>query len=121
MARSLSIVFNVIFTYLILGKTTSVITCSTLLIVMLGFYLGIGGEVNFSLLGTSAGVVSSMFVALNGIFTSKVLAKVNDDKSLLLFYNNVNAMFLFVPLIIFFEKDVSDIGLFFLFYASLSL
>lgn len=82
-------------------------TCSTLLLVMFGFYLGIDGEVNFSLLGTAAGVVSSVFVSLNGIFTSKVLAKVNDDKSLLLFYNNVNAMFLFIPLIIFFEKDVS--------------
>jgi len=105
-ARSLSIVFNVVFTYLILGKQTSLVTCSTLLVVMLGFYLGIDGEVNFSLLGTAAGVVSSVFVSLNGIFTSKVLAKVNDDKSLLLFYNNVNAMFLFVPLIIFFEKDI---------------
>lgn len=99
--------FNVVFTYLILGKQTSMVTCSTLLIVMLGFYLGIDGEVNFSLLGTAAGVVSSVFVSLNGIFTSKVLSKVNDDKSLLLFYNNVNAMFLFIPLIIFFEKDVS--------------
>jgi GDP-fucose transporter C1 len=84
-------------------------TCSTLLLVMLGFYLGIDGEVNFSLLGTTAGVVSSVFVSLNGIFTSKVLSKVNDDKSLLLFYNNVNAMFLFIPLILFFEKDVSNL------------
>lgn len=39
-ARSLSIVFNVLFTFLVLGKQTSVTTCSTLLIVMLGFYLG---------------------------------------------------------------------------------
>ena len=82
-------------------------TCATLLIVIFGFYLGIDGEVNFSLLGTSAGVISSIFVSLNGIFTSKVLSKVNDDKSLLLFYNNVNAMFLFLPLIAFFEKEVS--------------
>ena len=107
-ARSLSIVFNVIFTFLILGNQTSLTTCSTLLLVMFGFYLGIDGEVNFSLMGTTAGVISSVFVSLNGIFTSKILAKVNDDKSLLLFYNNVNAMFLFVPLIIFFEKDVSN-------------
>lgn len=71
-------------------------------------YIGIDGEVNFSLIGTTAGVVSSIFVSLNGIFTSKVLPKVNDDKSLLLYYNNVNAIFLFLPLIVFFEKDVSD-------------
>ena len=112
MARSLSIVFNVLFTYLILGKQTSMATCCTLFVVMFGFYLGIDGEVNFSLMGTTAGVISSIFVSLNGIFTSKVLPKVNDDKSLLLFYNNVNAMFLFIPLIIFFEKDVSGVVLF---------
>jgi len=72
-ARSLSIVFNVIFTYLFLGNTTSFVTCSTLLVVILGFILGIDGEVNFSLLGTVSGVLSSVFVSLNSIFTSKVL------------------------------------------------
>jgi solute carrier family 35 (GDP-fucose transporter), member C1 len=105
-ARSLSIVFNVVFTFLILGKSTSLMTCSTLLVVMFGFYLGIEGEINFSLFGTLAGVVSSVFVSLNSIFTAKVLPLVNEDKSLLLYYNNVNAMILFIPLIIIFEKEV---------------
>jgi solute carrier family 35 (GDP-fucose transporter), member C1 len=36
-ARSLTIVFNVVFTYFILNETTSLLTCSTLLIVVLGF------------------------------------------------------------------------------------
>lgn len=81
-------------------------TCSTLLVVMFGFYLGIEGEINFSLFGTLAGVVSSVFVSLNSIFTAKVLPLVNEDKSLLLYYNNVNAMILFIPLIIIFEKEV---------------
>lgn len=36
-ARSLTIVFNVIFTYFILKETTSWLTCSTLAIVVLGF------------------------------------------------------------------------------------
>ena len=39
-ARSLSIVFNVIFTFLIMGKPTGMLTCSTLLIVIIGFYCG---------------------------------------------------------------------------------
>jgi drug/metabolite transporter (DMT)-like permease len=73
---------------------------------MFGFYLGIEGEINFSLFGTLAGVVSSIFVSLNSIFTAKVLPLVNEDKSLLLYYNNVNAMILFIPLIIIFEKEV---------------
>ena len=64
-ARSLSIVFNVIFTYLIMGKSTSLVVCCTLLVVIIGFYVGIDGEINFSLLGTMSGVLSSVFVSLN--------------------------------------------------------
>ena len=105
-ARSLSIVFNVIFTYYLLGKGTSLKTCSTLTIVILGFYLGIDGEINLSIFGTLAGVLSSVFVSLNSIYTSKVLPAVNNDKSLLLYYNNVNAAFLFLPFIILFEAQV---------------
>jgi GDP-fucose transporter C1 len=115
-ARCLSLVFNVIFTYFLLGKPTSLYTCLTLIVVILGFVLGINGEINFSLLGTSAGVISSVFVSLNSIFTSKMLAKVDNDKSMLLYYNNLNACFLFIPLIGMFEHQVS-----FFFYSSCSL
>ena len=104
-ARSLSIVFNVVFTYTLLGKTTSALTCLTLGFVIIGFVVGIDGEVNFSMLGTSAGVMSSLFVSLNSIYTSKVLPKVDNDKSALLFYNNYNAAFLFLPLIVLFETE----------------
>ena len=105
-ARSLSIVFNVIFTYLVLGRETSVMTCSTLLVVIFGFYLGIDGEINLSIFGTAAGVLASIFVSLNGIYTAKILPVVNNDKSMLLFYNNVNASFLFLPFIVLFEGQV---------------
>jgi GDP-fucose transporter C1 len=105
-ARCLSLVFNVIFTYAILGRTTGWTTCATLLIVICGFALGINGELNFSLFGTSAGVLSSVFVSLNSIFTSKMLAAVDNDKSQLLYYNNFNAAVLFVPLIVLFEGHV---------------
>lgn len=107
-ARSLSIVFNVLFTYLVLGKETSVMTCSTLLIVIFGFYLGIDGEINLSVIGTAAGVLASVFVSLNGIYTAKILPAVNNDKSMLLFYNNINASFLFIPFIILFEGQVCN-------------
>eukprot|EP01038_Epipyxis_sp_PR26KG_P012662 gene12662-16973_t len=105
-ARSLSIVFNVVFTLLLLGKSTSIRTCFTLLIVIIGFIVGINGEINFSLLGTLSGVLSSVFVSLNSIFTSKVLPKVDNDKSLLLYYNNLNASILFLPLIALFEGQI---------------
>jgi solute carrier family 35 (GDP-fucose transporter), member C1 len=105
-ARCLSIVFNVIFTYFVLGKATNMMSLMTLLIVIAGFVVGIDGEINFSLVGTSAGVVSSLFVSLNSIYTAKVLPKVDNDKSLMLYYNNFNASFLFLPLIVLFETEI---------------
>lgn len=105
-ARCLSLVFNILFTYVFLGKTTSILTCSTLLVVIFGFILGINGEINFSLIGTAAGVLSSVFVSLNSIFTSKMLPAVSNDKSMLLYYNNLNAAILFVPLIALFEWQI---------------
>ena len=71
------------------------------------FYIGIEGEANFSVVGTVAGVVSSVFVSLNSIYTAKVLPKVQDDKALLLYYNNINACMLFVPLVVILEWEVS--------------
>eukprot|EP00600_Ochromonadales_sp_CCMP1393_P010911 CAMPEP_0175015452 /NCGR_PEP_ID=MMETSP0005-20121125/11182_1 /TAXON_ID=420556 /ORGANISM="Ochromonas sp., Strain CCMP1393" /LENGTH=328 /DNA_ID=CAMNT_0016272421 /DNA_START=69 /DNA_END=1055 /DNA_ORIENTATION=- len=105
-ARCLSLVFNVIFTYFILGRSTSLVTCSTLLIVIIGFICGIQGEIDFSPIGTAAGVMSSVFVSLNSIFTSKMLPVVGNDKSKLLFYNNFNASLLFLPLIALFESHI---------------
>ena len=96
-ARSLTICFNVVLTYMILGSKTSTKTMGALCVVILGFYIGTEGEVNFSLIGTIFGVISSVFVSLNSIFTKKVLPHVNDDKWVLAFYNNVNASLIFLP------------------------
>ena len=79
-ARSLTIVTNVIFTYFLLGERTSVKVCLTLAIVILGFYIGIEGELDFSLLGTVFGVASSCFVSLNAIYTKKTMPLVDGDK-----------------------------------------
>jgi hypothetical protein len=105
----LSLVFNVIFTYVILGKSTSFLTCSTLLVVIVGFVCGIQGEIDFSMVGTAAGVLSSVFVSLNSIYTARILPVVDNDKSMLLYYNNLNATVLFIPLIFLFETDVRTI------------
>jgi hypothetical protein len=44
---------NLIFYSLKLsGKSTNALTCSTLAIVCFGFYIGIDGEIDFSLFGT---------------------------------------------------------------------
>jgi len=105
-ARSLTIVFNVILSYLLLGQPSSKRTLLCLLFVISGFFIGSSGEVNFSLHGTLAGIMSSLFVSLNSIFTKKVLPAVDDNHWKLTYYNNVNAVLLFTPLIAYFELPV---------------
>jgi len=102
-ARSLTIVFNVVLSQIILGSTTSLKTGLCLLIVICGFFMGSKGEVKFSYLGTAFGLCSSLFVSLNSIFTKKVLPAVDNDHWKLTFYNNVNAIALFMPLIAYYE------------------
>jgi GDP-fucose transporter C1 len=103
-ARSLTIVMNVIFTYIFLGVGTSVSTLGCLTVVIFGFFIGADGEVNFSLVGTIFGVTSSAFVSLNSIYTKSTLPKVGGDKWALAYYNNVNATLGFIPLMFIFGE-----------------
>jgi GDP-fucose transporter C1 len=105
-ARSLTIVFNVVFSSAMLGSSTSPKTGLCLLVVILGFFMGANGEMNFSVKGTVAGIASSLFVSLNSIFTKKVLPAVDNDHWKLTFYNNVNAIVLFLPLMAYFEAGI---------------
>ena len=102
-ARSLTIVFNVFFSRVLLGIPTSCTTLACLLVVILGFVMGAQGEMNFSIKGTVAGVASSLFVSLNSIFTKKVLPAVDDNHWRLTYYNNINACLLFIPLVAYYE------------------
>lgn len=104
-ARSLTIVFNVVFSMLMLGSNISTKTMGCLALVIAGFFLGSQGELNFSMQGTIAGIASSLFVSLNSIFTKKVLPQVQNDHWKLTWYNNVNASILFIPLIVIFEHN----------------
>ena len=104
-ARSLTILFNVIFTFVLLHTTTSFPVIVTLCIVVFGFIIGSKGEIDFSITGTVFGVCSSIFVSLNSIYTKKLMHIVDNNSWILCFYNNMNSCFLFVPLIIYFEKD----------------
>ena len=104
-ARSLTIVFNVFFSAVLLGSPSSTRTVACLAVVILGFFLGSQGELNFSMRGTVAGIASSLFVSLNSIFTKKVLPVVDNDHWRLTFYNNVNACVLFIPFMLFMESE----------------
>ena len=55
-------------------------------------------------MGTIYGVLASLSVSLYAIYIKRVLPAVDDNVWLLTFYNNVNAMILFVPLIVVFGE-----------------
>ncbi|KAK9887664.1 hypothetical protein WA026_023785 [Henosepilachna vigintioctopunctata] len=101
--RSLTTMFNVILTYLILKEKTSLrclVCCS---FIIFGFYLGVDQEKlagSLSVSGTIFGVLASLSLSLFSILTKKVLPKLNSDVWVLSYYNNIYATILFLPLII---------------------
>lgn len=106
-SRSLTTVFNVIFTYLVLRQTTSVAAVACCGIIMAGFFLGVNQEGHMgslSVFGVTCGVLASATLSMYSIYTKKMLPVVGDSVSLLTFYNNVNAVVLFFPLIILFGE-----------------
>jgi solute carrier family 35 (GDP-fucose transporter), member C1 len=112
-ARSLTIVFNVILSFFILGDTTSNRVLGCLAVVILGFFVGAGSEMRFSWFGTLSGVMSSLFVSLNSIYTKEVMnglgkyVEPGKDKMWLLSgVNNVIATALFLPVFLITEADV---------------
>ncbi|SAM08472.1 hypothetical protein [Absidia glauca] len=107
-ARSLSINFTILFTYMILGKSTSAPALVACFIVFCGFALGSYGEINFSWAGIIYGVGSSAFVALYGIYVQKTLAAVDNNQWKLLHYNTTLAIIFLFPLVLF-SGELSDI------------
>ncbi|OQR79804.1 GDP-fucose transporter 1-like [Tropilaelaps mercedesae] len=102
-SRSLTTVFNVIFTYIILKQTTSFNALCCCGLIVGGFILGVNQEESsgsLSILGVIYGIFASASLSLYSIYTKKILKVVSDSISLLSFYNNVNATIMFIPLIV---------------------
>ncbi|XP_017269678.1 GDP-fucose transporter 1 isoform X1 [Kryptolebias marmoratus] len=107
--RSLSTVFNVLLSYVLLKQTTSLQALICCGIILGGFWLGVDQEGlsgSLSWLGVFFGVLASACVSLNAIYTKKVMPAVDGSIWKLSFYNNVNACVLFLPLIFVF----GDVG-----------
>ncbi|CAF0907851.1 unnamed protein product [Adineta steineri] len=105
--RSLTTVANVVFTYFMLGERTSYKALGCCALIIAGFFLGIDQENalgTLSLFGASCGIASSIFVALNAIYTTRCLPCVDKNVWRLCLYNNFNACILFLPLMIIFGE-----------------
>ncbi|XP_023261047.1 GDP-fucose transporter 1 isoform X1 [Seriola lalandi dorsalis] len=105
--RSLSTVFNVLLSYVILKQTTSYQALLCCGIILGGFWLGVdqegmAGSLSWS--GVFFGVLASACVSLNAIFTKKVMPAVDGNIWKLSYYNNINACVLFLPLIVVFGE-----------------
>ncbi|GFS25133.1 GDP-fucose transporter 1 [Elysia marginata] len=105
--RSLTTVFNVVFTYLLLQQTTSAKALLCCGVIIAGFFLGVNQEGvsgSLSIIGVVFGVMASASVALNAIFTKKILPLVDNNVWRLTLYNNINATLLFLPLMAIFGE-----------------
>lgn len=88
--RSLTTVFNVILTFVVLKQKTSPAALTCCAVIVFGFFLGCDQEgASFSLSGVLYGAGASFFVSLNAIHTKKTLPSVGNSVWLLSFYNNV--------------------------------
>eukprot|EP00731_Ephydatia_muelleri_P027200 Em0019g73a len=81
--RSLTTVFNVVLSYVILTQTVSLAVLGCCAIIVMGFWLGLKEEdksvENLSIFGVVCGVLASLCVALYSIYTKKVLPSVSDN------------------------------------------
>ena len=102
-ARSLTLIFVVIFSLLILKKSVSWRVWLCCLTVAGGFVLGVDQEKltgTLSVVGVVFGVTTSLFVSLNGIFIKRALDLVERDSVQLTLLNNINASILFIPFVV---------------------
>ncbi|XP_011485845.1 GDP-fucose transporter 1 [Oryzias latipes] len=105
--RSLSTVFNVLLSFIILKQSTSLQALVCCGIILGGFWLGVdqeglAGSLSWS--GVFFGVLASACVSLNAIYTKKVMPAVDGSIWKLSYYNNINACLLFIPLILVFGE-----------------
>ncbi|XP_017771841.1 PREDICTED: GDP-fucose transporter 1 [Nicrophorus vespilloides] len=109
--RSLTTIFNVAFTYLILGDKTSKRCIFFCFLIIFGFYLGVDQENlagSLSISGTIFGILGSLSLSLYSIFTKRVLPKVDENIWVLSCYNNIYSSIIFIPLMLL-NGDITEV------------
>ncbi|XP_071438652.1 GDP-fucose transporter 1 [Hetaerina americana] len=101
--RSLTTVFNVVFSYAVLGQHTSrasVLCCAA---IVSGFWLGVDQESvagSLSAVGTVFGVLGSLSLSIYSIYMKKIMPFVDNHIWLLSYYNNLYSSIIFIPLML---------------------
>ncbi len=110
-ARALTIIFDVAIRFVFLGESTTRTVLMTLPVIIIGFILGTSFDSNPSTSVLIAGVTSSCFVALYGIYTKKALRMIPPHQ--VSFLANLNASLLLSVLVLCFETVPFGAGLLF--------
>jgi GDP-fucose transporter C1 len=116
-ARAWTIIFNLLFAYVILGTRTSILIISTCLVIVIGYLLACEGQYGLSILlfelkaqvaagafsnsgvaGLFWGLSASASLSLYSIGAKKVSIYVNNNDQLLMLYLNVNVSLLLIPI-----------------------
>jgi GDP-fucose transporter C1 len=97
--RSLTIIFSIILTYIFKGEKTSLRACLACFGVVVGFWLGVQGDIDLTLKGCIYGVGSSCFVATYSIVVKTVMGLLDGNEYLLIEYNTPMAIVLLAPFV----------------------
>jgi GDP-fucose transporter C1 len=97
--RSLTIVFNIVLTYFVLGEKTSFRAILACLGVVAGFFFGVEGEVGLSFRGSVYGILSSICVAGYSIVVKRALGLLDKNEYLLIEYNTPIAIIALAPFV----------------------
>lgn len=102
-ARSFTIIFTIILSAVMLKKALPLKATFACLLVISGFFIGIDQEDasgTLSVYGIIYGLVASLSAAVCGILFKKTETILDRDSLKLAYFNNLNSMILFLPLVI---------------------
>jgi len=96
-ARSTTLLFNIILSYFLLGQTTSPKAFGWCLLVMFGFMLGFVDSATFGAFGLLTGLLASIMQSIYTVLAKKVMPLCNGNGNVLLSYVITWSIFLYIP------------------------
>lgn len=108
-ARSLTIIFNILVGGVLHGRWASWRSVSCCVIVVAGYLLGCDNQFQVNFTGICFGVGSSMFLAIYSLNVKRFLAVVGNSSDRLLMVNNMNASLL-MPVLFFLRGETAELA-----------
>lgn len=102
-ARSFTIIFTIGLSASVLGRQLTLRAVVSCLLVVCGFFVGIDQEDvsgTLSVFGVIYGLLASFSAAVAGILFRKAESLLDSDSLKLAYYNNINCMVIFLPLVL---------------------